>query len=299
MSEWRVLIHDHHDAFISWEEFLSNQKRLAENAARRRGSIEKGAVREGHALLQGLLLCGRCGARIHVRYSGQNGYRANYDCNDLGEEARGQRCICIAARTLDEPIVALVLGAVQHDELVDAIRVVELVEEQDAALDRQWRLRIERAKYEALRVQRQYDACDPENRVVARTLEKRWNDRLVEIETIEREYEQLKTRKRLELSDIERQRILQLASDVPRVWRDAATTDRDRKLLLRHLIKDISVRVIEVPCSVLRAQVLWHTGAVTELEIEPLGRGAPRTRPVKFSVLGTRILSQEPASSRS
>jgi len=293
MSDWPVLVRDHHDAYISWEEYLSNQKRISENAARRRDSLMKGAAREGHALLQGLLLCGRCGARLQVRYSGQNGYRANYACNKLSSEARSDRpCINLGARTLDEPITGVVLAALQHDELVDAMRVVELVEEQDAAVDRQWQLRLERARYEAKRAERQYDACDPDNRVVARTLEKRWNDKLIEVETLEREYEQFKSRMRLELSDLERQRILQLAQDLPRLWRAPTTSDRDRKLLLRSLIKDVAVRKIEVPREALRAQILWHTGAVTELEIEPIGRG-PAGRKVKFSVVETRISGPE------
>jgi DNA invertase Pin-like site-specific DNA recombinase len=298
MSDWRVKIHDHHPAYISWEEYLANQKRMTENGARRAGSQVKGAARQGRALLQGLLLCGRCGARLNVRYSGQNGRRANYDCNKLVSEGFiDQHCLYIGARTLDEPIVEIVLGLLKRDGIADAIRAVELVGEQDEALERQWQLRLERARYEAKRAERQYDACDPDNRTVARTLEKRWNDRLVEVETLEREHLDSKSRLRLELSEVERQRMLQLARDVPRLWRARTTSDRDRKLLLRHLIKDVGVRAIDVPRAVLRAQILWHTGAVTDLEIEPLGRGAPKTQPVRYQVLQTRVPEARQATS--
>jgi DNA invertase Pin-like site-specific DNA recombinase len=293
IESWRVTIRDAHPAYISWEEFLENQKRMAENGARRRGNTNKGAAREGHALLQGLLLCGRCGARIKVRYSGTNGHRAVYWCDKLSTEALAEQpCMTIGARNLEEPIAAIVLAVLTREQLLDAMRVVELVEEQDAALDRQWQLRLERARYETKRSERQFDACEPENRVVARTLERRWNEKLIELEALEREHAALRDQRRVELSDIDRQRILQLATDLPRLWRATSTTNRDRKLLLRGLIKDISVRPIDVPRSTLKTQILWHTGAVTDVEIDPIGKGSPR-RPIQYHVLKTRIVAVE------
>jgi hypothetical protein len=133
-------------------------------------------------------------------------------------------------------------------------------------------LRLERARYEARRAERQYDACDPDNRVVARTLETRWNEKLVEIEKLEREFEEIRRQKRIELNDVDRQRILQLANDLPRLWNANATTDRDRKLLLRILIKEVSARAVDVP-NALRLRVLWHTGAIWEIQVErPINR---------------------------
>ena len=298
IESWRVTIHNAHPAYISWEEFLANQKRMAENAARRPVTMTHGAAREGHALLQGLLLCGRCGGRIKVRYAGTNGRRAVYWCDRLMTEALAQKpCVAIGARNLEEPIVAILLAVLTREQLLDAMRVVELVEEQDAALDRQWQLRLERTRYEAKRAERQFDACEPENRVVARTLERRWNEKLVEIETLEREYAAFKDKRRLELSDIDRQRILQLATDLPRLWRAASTTHRDRKLLLRGLIKDISVRPIDVPRSTLKTQILWHTGAVTDVEIDPIGQGSPR-RPIQYRIGDTSVVAMEATDRR-
>jgi DNA invertase Pin-like site-specific DNA recombinase len=290
MSEWKVTIRDAHSAYISWEEFMTNQKRISDNAARLRGSNNAGAVREGRALLQGLLLCGHCGARISVRYAGQNGRWTNYCCVRLKFEAlASSACLHVAARYLETPIVDVVMNALTHERLLDATRIIDTIEEQDQALDKQWQLRLERARYGAKRAERQYDACDPENRVVARTLEKKWNDKLAAVEELEREYETFKASQRVELSDLDRQRILQLAVDLPRLWAAPSTTDRDRKLLLRSLIKDISVRKIEVPKSALRVQLLWHTGAVTDLEIDLIGKGDKR-RPVPYRVLETRAL---------
>jgi DNA invertase Pin-like site-specific DNA recombinase len=298
MSEWKVNIRDAHAPYISWEEFMTNQKRIADNAARLRGHNNPGAVREGRALLQGLLLCGHCGARISVRYAGQNGRYTNYVCQKLKFEALSSAvCLCVAARYLEAPIIDLVMRTLTHERLVDATHIIDTIEEQDHALDKQWTLRLERARYEAKRAERQYDACDPDNRVVARTLEKRWNDKLSAVEELEQEYETFKASKRAALSDLDRQRIIQLAADLPRLWKASSTTDRDRKLLLRSLIKDVSVRKIDVPKSALRVQLLWHTGAVTDLEIDLIGPG-DRRRPTPYKVLETRSPVVQGALSR-
>lgn len=267
-SEWPVMIQDAHPAYVTWEEYLANEKKMSENSARRSGTATRGAARKGHTLLQGLLLCARCGSRLHVHYSGNNGRYPQYQCRKLEHEQIGERCLLLKTRKLDEPIVDLVFRLLTKERLLDATKVLATLDEQHGAVDRQWQLRLERARYDAKRAERQFDACDPENRVVARTLEKRWNDRLTDVEVLEREYDDFKRSQRLELSDIERKRILDLAGDLPRIWRAKTTDDRDRKLLLRLLIKDVSIRAIDVPRSVLRVSVLWHTHAVTELEIE-------------------------------
>ena len=288
IAEWKVSIQNAHPAYISWEEYMTNQKRISDNAARRRGGTNSGAVREGRALLQGLLLCGRCGARISVRYSGQNGRCTNYSCTRLRFEAlASNHCLYVSARQLETPIIDVVMKALTHERLLDATKIIDTIEEQDRALEKQWQLRIERARYDAQRAERQFDACEPENRVVARTLEKRWNDKLAAIEELEREYEAFKSTHRSELTDLDRRRILQLADDFPRLWSASTTSNRDRKLLLRNLIKDVTVRKIDVPKAALRVQLLWHTGAVTDLEIDLIGKGDQR-RPIPYKVLGTR-----------
>lgn len=286
MSEWPVVLRDRHPAYLSWEEFVSNRKRISESGPRRVDNGGTGAVREGRALLQGLLICGRCSQRLSCRYVGQNGRYPTYTCSRLQLADLGAYCLHVQGRTLDEPIVELVLRMLTRERLEQATRVVEIIEQQDAALAQQWKLRLERARYETKRAERQYDACDPENRIVARTLEKRWNDKLAELEQLEREHEELRRAQRLELSDLDRERILRLADDVPQLWRASTTTDRDRKMLLRLLIERISVRQIDVPRTALRVQVLWTSQAVTELEIERPGRGAAG-RKIKARVLST------------
>lgn len=284
-ADWPVMIRDAFPAYISWEEYLANEKRMSENAPRRRG--ERGAVREGSALLQGLLLCGHCGVRMHVRYAGQNGKYPAYHCRQLEQAAIGEPCLLVTAHNVDRPIVEVVLDMLTRERLVDATKVVELVDEQRAALDRQWQLRLERARYDAKRAERQYDACEPDNRVVARTLEKRWNERLAELERLDSEYEDFKRARTVDLSDIDRQRVLALAADLPRLWRASTTDDRERKMLLRMLIKDVSVRKVDVPSPSLRAKILWHTHAVTELDIERPGRGSNRRTKFAYRILST------------
>jgi DNA invertase Pin-like site-specific DNA recombinase len=286
MSDWPVMLRDAHPAYISWEDFLANRKRMSENSPRRPGDDGRGAVREGSALLQGLLMCGRCSQRVYTRYCGQNGRYASYLCQRLQNQGLDDGCLHTSARVLEEPVVGLLFQVITREHLERATRVVEIIEQQDAALEQQWRLRLERARYDAKRAERQYDACDPDNRVVASTLEKRWNDRLVELEQLEGDYEEVRKSRRLETSDVERQRILQLADDLPRLWQATTTSDRDRKLLLRLLFQQISVRPVDVPRRALRVQVLWHSQAVSELEIEKPRRGESRGR-IRYRILST------------
>jgi DNA invertase Pin-like site-specific DNA recombinase len=284
-AEWPVMIEGAHPAYITLEEYLKNEKRLSDNGPRRLNAANRGAVREGRALLQGLLLCERCGARPAVEYRGNNGRSAVYLCRTLENAKVGERCLLVQIGNVDAPIVKLVLEMLTHQRLLDAVRVIEIVEQQSAATHRQWQLRLEKARYEAKRAERQHDACEPENRIVGRSLEKRWNDRLLELERIEQEYEQHKSAQRFELSELDRRRILALVSDLPKLWNARTTDNRDRKLLLRLLIKDVSVKAVDVPRASLRVRVLWHTNAVTELELERPGR------PLKGEAPTYRVIS--------
>jgi DNA invertase Pin-like site-specific DNA recombinase len=286
-AEWPVMIRDAHPAYIPWEEFLANEKRMSDNSARRASTASRGAVREGRALLQGLLLCGRCGARAAVYYHGNNGRSAGYQCRRLEADGLKDLCLMVQIGNIDVPIVDLVFGMLTHERLLDTTRVLEIVDEQQAALGRQWQLRLERAQYDAKRAERQYDLCEPDNRNVARSLEKRWNERLAELDQLQREYEEFKLAQRFELSELDRQRILALASDLPKLWRAKTTDNRDRKLLLRLLIKDVSVRAVDVPRSALQVKVLWHTHAVTEIEIDRLGKPIKQHDVVPYRILGT------------
>lgn len=295
MSEWAVIKHGTHEGYISWEEFVANQKRLQENGPCRPGGEGRGAAREGAALLQGLLLCGQCGSRLSVGYTGQNGRYPFYFCS-RGMTELGRQCLSTVSRMVEEPVVEVVLSVLTRANLEAATNVVGLIEQEDAALDQQWKLRLERTRYEARRAERQYDACDPENRVVARTLETRWNERLMELEKLEHDFEQARARTRLDLTDIDRQRIMALAQDVPKLWLAPTTTNQDRKILLRLLLQDIGVNMIDVPRRALRLRLLWHTRAVTEIEVDRPQGGGPR-KPVIWRVVGTSATEALPPQS--
>ena len=244
-------------------------------------------------MLQGLVLCGQCGNRMNVRHGGQAGRYPTYTCTRLSFERVAQKpCLVISSRVVDEPAIEFVLSMLTEDNLQAVTKVIELVEQQDADVEKQWKLKIERAQFEANRAQRQYDACEPENRVVARTLETRWNEKLAELETLQEEYRQARERKRVDLTDIERERIATLAADIKNVWQATATTDRDRKLLLRHLIDAISVRSIDVPRKALRLRIQWHTRVVSELEIDRPGRGGRRPK-LTWKLVATKTSSKD------
>jgi DNA invertase Pin-like site-specific DNA recombinase len=278
MADWPVLIKSAHPGYISWEEFVSNQKRLRDNTASFGPPETRGAPREGHALLQGLLLCGRCNTHCGVRYTGQNGAYAHYLCDAHSKNRVGSRCCHLAARYIEMPVIAFLFSVLTREQLVAATDVLDLVDRETVAVDDQWRLRLERARYEARRAERQYEACEPENRVVARTLETRWNQKLVELEQMEKEFAETRQRKRITLSELERRRIIEFAADLPKLWADPAVTARDRKMLLRLLIADVSVDIVDAPRRLLRIRILWHTRAVSELEVGPLAHRVSRDK---------------------
>jgi hypothetical protein len=280
-----VVIRDTHPGYISWEQFMANRERLNDNRPARSSGRAHGAPRDGAGLLQGMLLCGRCSGHLDTTYPGTGRY-ATYACRPLllGQKTAG--CLRVPGRYVEGPIIAHVLRALNKDNLEAATKVVEILEQEDAALNQQWKLRIERAQYQAKRAERQYDACEPDNRVVARTLETRWNEKLADVERLEREHQEPKQRRRLELNDIDRQRILDLANDLPKLWRSEKTTDRDRKVLLRMLLQEVGVTQIDVPRHVLRLRLLWHTQAMTDIEVDLPALGKRPSSPT-WRVIGT------------
>ena len=177
MEEWEVLIQDHHPGYIEWPEYLENQRRLEKNRTNGPDTVTPGPVREGRALLQGLVVCGGCGPRLTVRYAGTGGLYPQYECNRGRRDGRTSwpGCRSLRADMVDEVVVARVLEALTPAHLELAAGALEEVEARREAERRRWRQRLDRLQYEADRAERQYEACEPENRLVARTLETRWN----------------------------------------------------------------------------------------------------------------------------
>src|SRR5437762_7748326 len=185
MPDWCVSLQDHHPGYIRWEEFLHNQERLEKNQTNGEETVLAGPAREGLALLQGLLLCGQCGRRLTVRYTGNGGIYPCYQCNWLRREGLSTKdCMSFRCDLLDAAIAEEVLSALQPAELELALAALQELEARDQAILRQWQMRLERAEYEAALAERRYQEVDPSQRLVAATLERRWNAALLQCEEI-------------------------------------------------------------------------------------------------------------------
>lgn len=266
-DHWRVFLPDRHPAYISWEKYLENQDKLHANAPTSRVGDTHGAALYGAALLQGLVLCGKCGARMRSSYHGRHSQVA-YKCLSPMLTGTGTKaCWTVAGAAIDERVAQAFLDIARPPELELALAVSREAERQAREVDEQWRLRIERARYETRHAERRYKAVDPDNRVVARTLEGQWEEKLRELEEVESSYERARERKKLVLDDKDRDRILALARDLPSVWRSISTTNQQRKNLLRILVREVTLTPIDIPQRGTRVQVLWESGAVTEFHL--------------------------------
>jgi DNA invertase Pin-like site-specific DNA recombinase len=264
-DQWAVLIRNHHPGFIDWATFEMNQARLASNyhpGPQQAG----GAVREGSALLQGLATCGRCGRHLRVYYQGKNSTPGYYCDQSQAVSGRGVWCLRLGGVRVDRAVVETFLDAISPAGLEAAIAAQSLGEAEDQTALKQFRLQVEQARYEAERADRRYRSVEPENRLVARTLEIEWENKLkaqraAEVELARKEQEQ-----RLQLTDVQREQIRALGSDLKRVWDAPTTTDRDRKDLLRSLLEEVKVNVL--PDEGKAHLVLcWKTSAVSELDV--------------------------------
>ena len=268
MSSWTVLINDHHEGYISWEEYIDNQKILESNRTNGEENLLKGPVREGLALLQGLLLCGCCGRRLTVRYKGNGGLYPTYECNwKRREGASTGSCMHVRNDLLDSPVISRVLEVIKPKQIEAAIKALEEIERREETVDNQWRLRIERAEYKTNLAQRRYEAVDPDNRLVAGTLEKSWNEALVRFEKAKEEFEEHKQKNRISATEEQKAQLLKLAHNFSKLWQANSTSAKDRKRILRLLIKDITVEKLAVPKRVV-LHIRWQGGATEDIPIE-------------------------------
>lgn len=262
MDKWLVCLQNIYPSYITWEQYLTHQARLRDNQNRYEEG-RHGVPRKGPALLQGIVLCGRCGARMSLHYSGPQGEYPVYGCNARQHQYGAPRCQEVRALGLDVEIERLLLAALQPDRIVLALSALAELEKEAAALERQWQLRLERARYEAERARRQYMAVEPENRMVARSLERGWEEKLRGVEEVEHAYQSWSARQQLVITEADRQQMLALGEDLPQVWGATTTTNADRKQLLRFVIKDVIVDN-KRECGRVWFRVNWQTGATSE-----------------------------------
>jgi DNA invertase Pin-like site-specific DNA recombinase len=285
MDQWAVLVPDHHPGFIDWATFQANQARLDSNT-RPKPHQSGGAVREGAALLQGLVSCGHCGRRLHVHYRGRNS-APGYHCagKDL-VNGRGVYCLNVGGMVIEQAVTDAFLEAITP-ATVEAMRlsVEQLQSNHDAALS-QWRLEVERARYEADRAERRYRTVEPENRLVARGLETEWENRLRDLAAAEMELRRREQQRPGAITPEQLKRIQTIGSDIHQVWDATTTRDRDRKELLRTLLEEV---VLNLKRAEGRAHLTlrWRGGAITMLDVpvprfKPMG---PRTDEDTISLL--------------
>jgi DNA invertase Pin-like site-specific DNA recombinase len=260
-EDWDVLILDAHPGYICWEQYLRNQQQLENNRTDR----QQGAVREGTALLQGIAICGVCGRRMSVRY--RDGITPIYRCRRAYQKYAEPICQTIQGSKIDAHVAQLFLEAMTPAELSISLAAFEQVEARTLQIEQQWHLRIERANYEADLACRRYSAVDPDNRLVARNLERDWNEKLAAVERLERKFATTPRPSVLVACPDERARILDLAQDFQRIWEAATTTYADRKQLLRFLIDNVT---LTQTADTIHIGVRWQTGALSELKIPRL-----------------------------
>jgi DNA invertase Pin-like site-specific DNA recombinase len=276
IEQWSVCLPEHHPGYVSWDDYLATRDRLRANV-RPKGE-GGGAAREGAALLQGIVRCGRCGRRMQVAYSGNKGQVPRYACVRAHQmHGTDRACQSLGALRLERTITAAFLEAITPAGLrASAEAITELERQHDQRLTGQ-RLAVERAEFEAGRTQRQFDACEPENRLVARTLESRLEAALSELERERRKLAELETRRPEPLTPEERRALTRLIRDLPRLWAAETTTARDRKELLRTLISEVIVTVEQEPRRA-EVQIVWEGGARSELTVLLVKRGTERNR---------------------
>ena len=266
MESWQVVIKDHHKGYISWNEFLDNRKILLQNQTNGEETLLSGSAREGLALLQGLLLCGTCGHKIRVRYKGNGGVCPTYECNwRKGEGLSRATCLSVRCDNLDHAVSQRILEILKPEQFTIALKALQEIEQKDRAIDNQWKLKIQRAEYEAQLAQKRYEEVDPSNRLVAATLEKRWNDKLITLEQIEQQYSD-KQKENIIITAEQRDRILALAKDLPRLWKASTTQAKDRKRILRLLVKDITLEKIAPKKIILHLR--WQGGICEDISIK-------------------------------
>jgi excisionase family DNA binding protein len=271
-SDWEVLINDHHEVYITWVEFERNQQLIADNA-NGKSFMSRGAIRRGEALLAGLFRCGHCGRKLHVAYSGINGSAGRYHCRGSQMNHGGTACISFGGMRVDHAVGMEVIARVQPLGVEAALAAMEAHSRENQEKRRQVELALEQARYETARARRQYDVVDPDNRLVAGELERRWNERLLAARALEDERDALAAVPDASLSEEDRQRLLALGSDLERAWNSAGATPATRKRIIRTLINEIVVCVSD---QTLDLVVHWHGGDHTALKVKKNRTGQHR-----------------------
>jgi DNA invertase Pin-like site-specific DNA recombinase len=280
-QQWEVLIKDHLPAYIDWDQYERNLRQLAANTTQ-----AGGVVRAGPSLLSGRLICGRCGLAMATQYT-NSGSGLRYACSREAVDYGAPLCQALAGAPLDALIGRLVLEALQPAALAISLQVADDLQAERARRHAHWQQRLERARYEAARAERQYRAVEPENRLVARTLEQDWEAALAAEDQLKAEYARCMASEPTALSAEERARIRQLAGDLPALWNAETTGNDERQAIVRLLVERVIVTVVD-DSEQVAVEVHWIGGHHTRARL---------TRPVarleqlsNYSELAARVL---------
>jgi excisionase family DNA binding protein len=263
--KWEVLIHDHHEGYISWAEFEKNQHLIADNA-NGKSYMGRGSIRCGEALLPGLFRCARCGRRLHIQYTGKGGNTQRYACKGTFSTKAVANCIGFGGMRVDRVVAQEVLDRLQPLGIEAALAAMEAQEDQQHDKHQQVENAIQQVQYEAARARRQYDAVDPDNRLVAGELERRWNEKLVQLRDLEIQRASLNQNKLSPaLSAEDRARLMVLGKDLSKAWNSPGATIETRKKIIRLLIKEI---IVDVADDKLALVIHWQGGDHTEMTVK-------------------------------
>jgi DNA invertase Pin-like site-specific DNA recombinase len=267
-DEVRVLIQGRVPAYISWEQYLANQRRLSEN---RSFPGSPGAARAGRALLSGLIVCGRCDKHMNVGYHPEKKKKAHYWCDTHLFEEREQPCFGLKAPPVDELVAQQVLRALEPAAVDLSLQAATDIKQERERLHRHWRQRLERAQYESQRAERQYQSVEPENRLVARTLEQRWEESLRQERQLHEEYDRFLAATPASLSEADVERIRAASQNISALWHAADTTPQDRKAVVRCLVDHVVVYV-EQRSEHVDVTIYWHGGFTSQHQVvRPVG----------------------------
>jgi excisionase family DNA binding protein len=271
-DEWEVLLTDHHEGYLSWAEFERNQRLIADNA-NSKGLMVRGSVRRGETLLAGLLRCGHCGRKLHVAYGGTSGEAGRYHCKGAYLNHGGDRCISFGSLRVDQAVGAEVLRLLKPLGVEAALNAIAARAAESAEKQRQLELALQQARYEANLARRQYDAVDPDNRLVAGELESRWNEKLCEVRGLEDQIAAMTAHQQPSLSDDERAALMRLGADLEQAWSHPAATTATRKRIVRAVLNEIVVRIADGYVDLV---LHWQGGDHTALRVKKNAVGRHR-----------------------
>lgn len=263
MDQWPVMIKEHHSAYITYDEFENNVQQLQSNKA---NIAFASPTREGASLLQGILICGICGRRLTIRYTGKNGSVPTYECNWRKREGlTGSSCFSFRADIVDPEIEKSIIHVLSPQNLSIASKALQQIKKRNSSMDKQWEMNIQRCQYNADLAQRRFEQVDPANRLVAASLEKNWNLQLEKLSTIRQQYQEYIDNK-LKQFCFDEKEIARLAMHIPDLWANTKN-NKDKKRIVRLLISDITVTK-EKQTKTLFLNIRWEAGATHQLQVK-------------------------------